>query len=169
VPLDRVLVIKPTEDNGMSNSDLELTSQAFADGESIPDEYGYTNRNVNPPLSIDGISSAAESQVLIIDDPDAQEPAGKIWDHWVVWNIDPERTEISEDWEPTDAVEGENDFGETGYGGPNPPDRRHTYQFRLYALDTTLGVDEGATKDDVEQAMDGHILAQTRLDGTYAP
>jgi Raf kinase inhibitor-like YbhB/YbcL family protein len=164
-------VSQTTEDKGMSDSatTLELTSQAFADGESIPDEYGYTNRNVNPSLSIDGVPADTESLVLIIDDPDAQEPAGKIWDHWVVWNIDPERTEIPENWEPTDAVEGENDFGETGYGGPNPPDRQHTYQFRLFALDTTLSVDQGATKDDVEQAMGGQILAQTQLGGTYAP
>lgn len=150
-------------------SDLELTSPAFTDGEPIPDEYGYTNRNVNPPLSIDGIPSDAESLVLIVDDPDAREPAGKIWDHWVIWNIDPDRTELPEGWDSPDAIEGENDFGETGYDGPNPPDKRHTYQFRLYALDSTLDLSEGSTKDEVEASMNEHILTETQLDGTYAP
>lgn len=150
-------------------SDLELTSPAFTSGESIPDKYGYTNQNRNPPLSIDGVPSDAESIALMVDDPDAREPAGKIWDHWVIWNIDPDRTELPEGWETTDAVEGENDFGETGYGGPNPPDRQHTYQFRLYALDGTLDLPEESTKDEVEESMDGHILAETQLEGTYAP
>lgn len=150
-------------------SDLELTSPAFTGGESIPDEYGYTNRNSNPPLSIEGVPSDAESLALIVDDPDAQEPAGKIWDHWVIWNIDPDRTELPEGWEPTEATEGENDFGETGYGGPNPPDRQHTYKFRLYALDSSLDLQEGATKDEVEESMVEHILAETQLEGTYAP
>lgn len=150
-------------------SDLELTSPAFTGGESIPDEYGYTNRNSNPPLSIEGVPSDAESLTLIVDDPDAQEPAGKIWDHWVIWNIDPDRTDLPEGWEPTDATEGANDFGETGYGGPNPPDRPHTYKFRLYALDSSLDLQAGATKDEVEASMEGHILAETQLEGTYSP
>lgn len=149
--------------------DLELTSPAFADGESIPRKYGYTNQNVNPPLTIDGVPSDAASLALVVDDPDAMEPAGKVWDHWVVWNVPPDRTEIPEGWSPADAVEGTNDFGETGYDGPNPPDKEHTYRFKLSALDTTLDLQAGATKDDLGRAMEGHVLAQTQLEGTYAP
>jgi Raf kinase inhibitor-like YbhB/YbcL family protein len=149
-------------------SDLTLSSPAFADGERIPERYGYTNDNVNPPLRVEGVPSEAASLALVVDDPDAREPAGKVWDHWVVWNLDPGTTEIPEGW-GGDAVEGRNDYGERGYGGPNPPDREHTYRFILYALDATLDLDAGATKDDLEAAMEGHVLAEAELTGTYAP
>lgn len=148
---------------------LELTSPAFDDGEPIPTEYGYDYRNENPPLRIDGTPDDASSLALVIDDPDAVEPAGKVWDHWIVWNIDPSRREIPDGWTPRDAVEGENDFGEVGYGGPKPPDREHTYRFKLFALSTLLDLDRGATKDELGQAMKGHVVAQTQLEGTYAP
>lgn len=150
-------------------SELELTSPAFADGEPIPEEYGYTERNVNPPLSIAGVPTETESLVLIIDDPDAKEPAGKVWDHWVVWNIDPERTELPSGWDPDRAIEGANDFGEVGYGGPNPPDSQHTYQFNLHALETPIGLQPESTKAAVEDAMEGHVIAQTTLTGTATP
>ena len=148
---------------------LELQSPAFDPGERIPDRYGYTEANCNPPLEIDGVPTAAESLALIVDDPDAMEPAGKIWDHWVVWNIDPERTSIPEDWDPTGAVEGTTDYGETGYGGPNPPDREHVYRFRLVALDTMLDLESGARKGDLEAMMEGHVLDETLLEGLYGP
>lgn len=148
---------------------LAITSPAFDDGEPIPERYGYTNANVNPPLSIDGVPPDAVSLALIVDDPDAKEPAGKIWNHWLVWDVDPDRTEIPEDWSPDSAVEGQNDFGEQGYGGPNPPDREHTYRFRLYALDTTLGLPANTTKDDLVDAMTGHVVDKARIDGTFAP
>lgn len=150
-------------------SELELTSPAFVDGEPIPEEYGYTERNSNPPLSIAGVPAESESLVLIVDDPDAKEPAGKIWDHWVVWNIDPDRTEIPSAWDPAEAIEGANDFGEIGYGGPNPPDRRHTYQFTLYALDSPLDLQPESTKAAVEDALAGRVIAQTTLTGTATP
>ncbi len=150
-------------------SDLELTSPAFDHGEPIPEEYGYAERDVNPPLRIEGVPEAAESLALAVDDPDAVEPAGKVWDHWVVWNVDPARTRIPEDWNPDDAVEGENDYGDVGYGGPNPPDREHTYRFELYALDCELDLDRGATKADLQDAAEGAVLDEDRLDGTYAP
>ena len=148
---------------------LELRSPAFEHGEPIPDKYGYTEANVNPPLEIDGIPVAAESLALIVDDPDAMKPAGKIWDHWVVWNIDPDREQIPEAWNPTAAIEGTTDYGETGYGGPNPPDREHTYRFRLVALDRTLDLEPGARKGDLEATMEGHVLDEALLEGTYAP
>lgn len=148
---------------------LEVTSQAFANGERIPEKYGYTAANVNPPLSIAGQPAGTESLALVVDDPDAMEPAGKIWDHWVVWNIDPDRETIPEEWGGAGATEGRNDFGERGYGGPNPPDREHTYRFGVYALDTTLELPAGAKKADLESAMKGHVLEKAQLEGTFAP
>lgn len=107
---------------------LELSSPMFADEAPILDRYGYTERVVNPPLEIDGVPDETESLAPVIDDPDAVEPAGKIWDHGVVRNIDPDTTSIPEAWDAAGAVEGRNDFGGLGYGGPNPPDREHTYR-----------------------------------------
>ncbi|SIS04160.1 YbhB/YbcL family Raf kinase inhibitor-like protein [Natronorubrum thiooxidans] len=147
-------------------SDLTLTSTAFDDGERIPDQYGYTEANVNPPLSIDGVPDGTESLALVVEDPDAIEPAGKVWDHWVVWNIPPDQR-IPEDWHPDDADEGTNDYGSPGYGGPNPPDRDHTYEFTLYALDTTLELGAETDADALESAIEGHVLAETQLTGTY--
>jgi Raf kinase inhibitor-like YbhB/YbcL family protein len=148
---------------------LELTSQAFADGDPIPNKYGYAADNVNPPLEIDGVPAEAESLALVVDDPDAVEPAGKVWDHWVVWNIDPETSTIPEAWDASGAVQGQNDYGEQAYGGPNPPDRKHTYRFKLYALDQYPELDAGATKADLETAISGHVVAEAQLEGTYTP
>jgi Raf kinase inhibitor-like YbhB/YbcL family protein len=148
---------------------MRLSSPAFDDRESIPNEHGYEVENTNPPLEIGEVPTAAVSLALVLDDPDAQEPAGKIWDHWVVWNIDPDTSRIEEGTTPADATEGRNDFDETGYGGPRPPDREHTYHFRLYALDTGLGLDPGMSKADLREAMETHIIDETELRGTYAP
>jgi hypothetical protein len=148
---------------------LSLTSPAFDDGEAIPRKYGYENENVNPPLAIADVPDGAESLVLLMDDPDARAPAGKVWDHWTVFDLDPSIAEIPEDWSAGGATEGRNDYGETGYGGPNPPDREHAYRFRLYALDATLDLDASASKEDVEAAMEGRVLAEAQLEGTYAP
>ena len=152
-------------------TDFELTSPAFGDGEAIPREYGFTERNVNPPLVVSGVPDGASSLALVVDDPDAVEPAGTVWLHWLVWNVPPGTTEVPEDWDPgsVGSVEGQNDFGETGYGGPNPPDREHTYEFRLYALDTTLDVRPGEGREAFEDAATGHLVASTGLSGTYAP
>ena len=99
-----------------------------------------------------------------MDDPDAMEPAGKVWVHWVVWNIDPTTTELE------NVEEGMTDFGEEGYGGPAPPDKRHTYVFKLYALDSNLeAFPYNKTKGDLIEVMEGHIIEQTQLTGTYAP
>jgi Raf kinase inhibitor-like YbhB/YbcL family protein len=150
---------------------VHLTSNAFEDGERIPDEHGHDYEDRSPPLSISGVPDDAESLALIVDDPDAMEPAGKIWDHWVVWNIPPGVDEIPAGWNPAtdNASEGMNDFGERGYGGPAPPDREHTYRVMLYALDTQLELPSSATKDDLENAMGGHVLDETLLEGTFAP
>lgn len=146
---------------------LTLTSPVFDDGEPIPDRYGYTEENINPPLQIGGVPDASQGLVLLMDDPDAKEPAGKIWDHWVLYNIPPDRRKIAEGEAP--GIQGRTDYGKQAYGGPNPPDREHTYRFRLYALDTELGLGPGATKAEVEEAMAGHIIAEAELTGTYAP
>ena len=150
-------------------SELKLDSPKFSDGGKIPRKYGYMNKNINPPLEISGVPDKTESLALVMDDPDAMEPAGKIWDHWVIWDISPEIEIIEEDDVPRGAVEGKNDYKKLGYGGPNPPDKEHTYIFKLYALDTKLDLKQGSTKDDLEDAMKGHILDKTKLTGTYAP
>ena len=153
---------------------LKLTSSAFEDGGEISRECGYKNGNQKPSLriTVDGGkelgATGIDSLALIMDDPDAMEAVGKVWVHWVVWNL----TWFADgkpDWSrPT--KEGMTDFGEVGYGGPAPPDKRHTYVFKLYALDDELGLsDDDVTKADVEKAMEGHIIDQATLTGTYAP
>ena len=155
---------------------LKLTSSAFSDGGEIPRECGYKNGNEVPHLSVDEWPDGTKSLALIMDDPDAKAAVGKVWVHWVVWNIHPWEQvgsgDFSEDLICSDAIEGTTDFGEVGYGGPAPPDKRHTYVFKLYALDslplvTSFGKD--TEKTDLEKAMEGHIIEQTQLTGTYAP
>jgi Raf kinase inhibitor-like YbhB/YbcL family protein len=146
---------------------LTLSSPKFDDGERIPDRYGRGAADVNPPLEVDGVPDEAESLALIVDDPDAVEPAGTIWDHWVVWNVPPEIGTIPEGWDGADATEGTNDFGETGYGGPSPPDREHSYRFAVFALDTALDLGSETDADGLRSAMSGHVLAQGQLEGTY--
>jgi Raf kinase inhibitor-like YbhB/YbcL family protein len=148
-------------------ADLILTSPAFEDGERIPEKYGYDAENVDPPLEIQNVPEGTESLALIMDDPDAVEPAGKVWDHWIVWNIPPERTTIPEDWDPEDARQGTNDFDTIGYGGPSPPDREHEYRFELYALETTLDLPSETDADGLRSAMEGDVIEQTQLYGTY--
>ena len=150
-------------------TNLQLTSSAFSQGDEIPRKFGYKNGNTSPPLTISGILAEAKSLALIMDDPDAMGAVGKVWVHWVVWNIDSTTTEIAESTAPSGAIEGMTDFGEVGYGGPAPPDKRHTYVFKLYALDSILDLSSESTKTDVEKAMEGHILSQVTLEGTYAP
>ena len=155
--------------------DLKLTSSDFSDGGEIPRECGYKNANVAPSMAIIGIPEGTKSLALIMDDPDAMGAVGKVWVHWVVWNIDPttlEHFQASTTQTPeiealTDA--GMTDFGEVGYGGPAPPDKRHTYVFKLYALDSKLDLPDKSTKADVGKAIEGHILEQATLTGTYAP
>jgi hypothetical protein len=148
---------------------MRLSSPAFDDGDPIPERHGYDFENVSPPLSVSGVPDEAVSLALIVDDPDATEPAGKVWDHWVVWNVDPETTGIGAGETPAGAVEGRNDFGETGYGGPKPPDREHTYVFELLALDTELALDRGSTKAELRAATEGDVLATAELRGTFEP
>jgi len=148
---------------------FSITSSAFTSGGEIPKKYGYKNDNVSPPIKIRGIPSDANSLALIMDDPDAMKAVGRVWVHWVIWNIDPTISEISEGSLPSGSIEGKTDFGEIGYGGPAPPDKRHTYIFKLFALKTKLNLKKGSTKVQLEKAMNGQILDQTILKGTFAP
>jgi len=151
----------------MNNFTLE--SEAFDNGGVIPRKYGYKNGNLSPPLKISGIPKDTSSLTLIMDDPDAMGAVGKVWVHWVLWNIDPSIIELKENSIPSDCYEGETDFGKIGYGGPAPPDKEHTYIFKLYALNQKLDIDNGSTKKQIEEAMNNHIIAETRLKGRYSP
>jgi Raf kinase inhibitor-like YbhB/YbcL family protein len=148
---------------------FSLESQAFENDEVIPRKYGYKNGNFSPPLKINHIPKNTSSLVLVMDDPDALSAVGKVWVHWVVWNIDPKINELKENSIPSSCVEGETDFGKIGYGGPAPPDREHTYVFKLYALDVKLDSTKGSTKNQIEKNMKNHIIAETHLKGRYSP
>ena len=148
--------------------DLKLTSSAFEDGGEIPRIFGYKNGNKHPTLFVSDMPEGTEYLALIMDDPDAMEAVGKVWVHWVVWNI-PHNQDRLDPALLVDGDEGMTDFGEVGYGGPAPPDKRHTYIFKLYALDINLDLSNEPTKADVEKAMEGYILDQATLTGTYAP
>jgi Raf kinase inhibitor-like YbhB/YbcL family protein len=104
-----------------------------------------------------------------MDDPDAMAAVGKVWVHWVVWNIEPKNTEFKENFIPSGSIEGETDFGEIGYGGPAPPDKEHTYVFKLYALDKKLEISKGSTKVQIEDMMKNHIISKTILEGRFSP
>ena len=150
-------------------SGFTLESEAFDSGGTIPRKYGYKNGNISPPLRISGIPENTASLSLVMDDPDAMGAVGKVWVHWVLWNISPNIDELKENSIPLDCLEGKTDFGEIGYGGPAPPDKEHTYIFKLYALDQKLDADKGSTKKQIEEAMTGHVIAETQLEGKYAP
>ncbi|QLH02160.1 YbhB/YbcL family Raf kinase inhibitor-like protein [Nitrosopumilus cobalaminigenes] len=146
-----------------------LESKAFENGGTIPKKYGYKHGNISPHLKINNIPNNTVSLALIMDDPDAMGAVGKIWVHWVVWNIDPTNSEFIENSIPQNCIEGQTDFGENGYGGPAPPDKEHTYFFKLYALDQKLDIKNGSTKQEIESAMENHIIEETILKGKYAP
>lgn len=146
---------------------MKLSSPQFEDGEHMPEKIRYTNENVNPVLEFEDVPEEAETLVLIMDDPDAKEPAGKVWDHWTVWNIPSDTDKIGEG--ETLGEEGMTDFQKTGYGGPNPPDRTHTYRFRLYAVDTQLDIPGKSDKEDVLEAIDGYVIEKARLEGKFSP
>jgi len=148
---------------------MNLESGSFKNGEEIPRKYGYKNENVNPTLKIQEVPKNAKSLVLIVDDPDAMGAVGKIWVHWLVWNINPNTEQIKENSIPENSIQGKTDFGEIGYGGPAPPDKEHVYVFKLYALDSELDLKEGSSKSQVEEAMKNHIISEAKLEGRYAP
>jgi len=141
--------------------ELAVSSPAFENNKLIPSKYTCDGDNVNPPLTVKGVSEETKSLVLIVDDPDA--PMGT-WDHWIVWNIPP-TNKIEENTVP--GTEGVNDSRKHSYGGPCPPWGTHRYFFKVYALDTKLDLNSNSRKKDVEKAMQDHILAKGELIGLY--
>jgi len=152
---------------------MSISSQAFDDGQAIPARYTCQGEDVSPDLQWEGVPAQTHSLALIVDDPDAPDPkAPKMtWVHWVLYNIPPTTTGLPEAVSakslPAGTEEGVNDWKRTGYGGPCPPIGRHRYFFKLYALDTVLEGLHHPTKTQVEQAMQGHIISQAQLLGTY--
>jgi len=145
-------------------SELSITSPAFLPDGMIPSKYTCDGADVSPPLLIGNVPEKTRSLALIVDDPDA--PVGT-WVHWVVWNIGAGTKEIQENSVPPGALQGTNDFRNQEYGGPCPPSGTHRYFFKLYALDSSLVAQAGATKARIEEAMKGHVLAQAELIGLY--
>jgi Raf kinase inhibitor-like YbhB/YbcL family protein len=152
---------------------LSLTSSAFAEGDAIPAVYTCEGNDVSPPLAWSGVPVGTKSLALIVDDPDAPDPAQPrmTWVHWVLYGVPPAASGLPEAVAtaalPSGTREGVNDWGRTGYGGPCPPIGRHRYFHKLYALDTVLPELGRPTKGALEKAMQGHILAQATLIGTY--
>ncbi len=148
---------------------ITVSSEAFKEGEAIPLEYTCDGKDVSPPLSWKGVPENAKSLALIMDDPDA--PMGTFV-HWVLFNIPSDTTTLPKGIPRNQTLadgssQGMTDFGRTGYGGPCPPRGTHRYYFKVYALDTMLDL-RSATKQQLENAMKGHVLAQGELMGRYA-
>lgn len=148
---------------------MEIKSSAFGSGEMIPAKYTCDGADFSPPLEWMKTPAGTRSFALICDDPDA--PMGT-WVHWVIFDIPPSATMLGEGIKrekdlPGGGTQGINDFRKIGYGGPCPPGGTHRYFFKLYALDTELGLKPGITKDQLLKAMRGHILAEAQLMGTY--
>ncbi len=152
---------------------LTLSSKAFTHEGDIPARYTCEGDDVSPPLHWQGAPPGTKSFVLVVDDPDAPDPAAPkmTWVHWVLYNIPPDSDHLPENAEakglPEGTLEGINDWKRTGYGGPCPPIGRHRYFHKLYALDKMLADMGRPTKADLEAAIHGHVLAETELVGTY--
>lgn len=142
---------------------MNLTSPAFSDGREVPAKYTCEGEDLSPPLAWSGVPPEAKSLALIVDDPDAPDPTHpkRTWVHWVAYNIPPNASPLGEGAKqlPAGAIEGENDWKRTGYGGPCPPVGRHRYFHKLYALDTVLPNLGRVTKDKLEAAMKPHSTA----------
>lgn len=150
---------------------MTLSSAAFPDRGAIPRRYTCEGEDISPPLAWSDVPPGSESLVLIVDDPDAPDPAApKItWVHWLLYNLPPTTGELAEDLQtlPPGTLQGRNDWRKTGYGGPCPPIGTHRYFHKLYALDCVLADLGRPTKAQLESAMQGHVLAQAELIGTY--
>lgn len=150
---------------------MQLQSAAFTNGGAIPARYTCEGEDISPPLAWSGAPKEARSLALIVDDPDAPDPAAPkmTWVHWVLYNIPVTEAGLAGQVKtlPAGTGEGLNDWKRTGYRGPCPPVGRHRYFFKLYALDTVLELSGAPTKAQLEKAMAGHVLAQATLMGTY--
>ena len=141
-------------------STFSITSEDFKEGEEIPKKFGYKFENKQPHIEIHNVPENTMTIALIMDDPDAMAAVGKIWVHWLQFFDFPSKNLI---------IEGKTDFDEIGYGGPAPPNGRHTYIFKGYWLDIKLDLQQGYSKQELEDAMKGHILVETKLTGTFTP
>ena len=154
--------------------DLNINSSAFEPGEMIPDKYTCEGENVSPPLEWAQVPDDTESLVIILDDPDASAGPGGPFAHWVVYNIPADTTYFEEDFlsqesQPFEGLIGRNSFGNTYYEGPCPPmGETHRYYFRLYALDTQLALTAGATRAQVIDSIQDHLLAKAEYMGRYS-
>ena len=148
----------------MTGPSIQLTSPAFRDQHDIPAQYTCEGEGGMPTLNWSGIPASAKSLALVMDDPDA--PNGT-WVHWVLYDVPPSATGMSEGVHPAGAHEGKNSWGKTGWGAPCPPSGRHRYIFKLYALDTMLGDIGNPTEADLDKEMQGHVVGQATLTGTY--
>lgn len=153
-----------TKPRGEETFNMKIQSSAFGEGQPIPKKYTCDGDGVNPPLNFSDIPSKTQSLALIVDDPDA--PAGT-WVHWLVWDMDPAVTSLAENSAPSGATQGKTSFGQNVYGGPCPPAGQHRYYFKLYALDTKLKLPSYSTVAELNSAMQGHIITQAELMGTY--
>ncbi len=149
---------------------LEIRSTAFEEGGSIPKKYTCDGTDISPPLSWTQPPEGTKSLVLICDDPDA--PMGT-WVHWVLYGLSPDTLELPEDVPDKKEIlggarQGTNDFRRIGYGGPCPPGGTHRYYFKLYAIDSEPGLSSGATKKEVLDSIEGHVLAEGQLMGRYS-
>lgn len=155
---------KETSEGIKLSRKMKISSPAFEENSKIPKKYTCDGENINPPLEIKEIPEGTQSLVLIVEDPDA--PMGKFL-HWLVFNIDPKVNFIEENSLPFGSIQGKNDFGQEGYGGPCPPFGQHRYFFKVFALDKKLNLPSGAKLNEIENAMEGHILDQAELIGVY--
>jgi len=150
---------------------MQITSNAFSHNGAIPDKYTCAGQDVSPPLSWLAVPAGSRSLVLIVDDPDAPDPAAPrmTWVHWVLYNLPPVSKGLAEGIKelPPGTLQGLNDWGRTGYGGPCPPIGRHRYFHKLYALDVVLPNLGSARKARLEEIMQGHVLAYAELIGNY--
>ena len=152
----------PTTTSESETTTMNVTSPAFEDGEPIPTKHSCNGVNTSPQLDIANVPEATATLVLLMDDPDAP---GGTWDHWIAYDIEP--TGVIAEGDDSVGTSGLNSWTETGYGGPCPPSGTHRYFFKVFALDTALGLGEGSNKATVIAAMEGHVLSQATLMGTF--
>lgn len=148
---------------------MKLSSHAFSNGAAIPELHSKKGANISPALEWTGVPERTISLVLIVDDPDA--PKG-LFTHWIVYGLKPDTTGLAEHQPataelPNGARQGLNGFGETGYGGPQPPEGTHRYFFHLYALDTETDVPAGLTRQEINGLIEGHVIEEANLMGRY--
>jgi len=162
-------VAQPASTPKEDKAEIKLTSAALKDGQSIPAPYTCDGVNISPPLEWSGLPKTTKTVAVVVDDPDA--PSGT-WVHWVLYNLPADNIGLVENVPASENLkaggfQGKNDFGKIGYGGPCPPSGTHRYFFKIYALDSELPLKAGATKAELMKAMEGHIVLEGQLMGTY--